>query len=325
MRLTNSTSASARLAGHATTVWAPIRGGLFPPAPPPSQGWEMTVRDPDVGEIRLSGQLSRPTGARDAVVLLHGLGGSSESAYMARAARAAADLNLASLRLNLRGAAGTAGDIYHGGLTADLHAVSTDLAADGFERLFVLGFSLGGHVALRFATETGNQNVAAVATVCSPLDLAVGSRALDRPHMWPYRSYVLRSLKANYRITETLGAVPIPWRELRKVRTIRQWDSQTVVPRFGFDDADDYYRKASVSGRLDDLRCPARLLAVENDPMIPPAAIRPALQETSSKLLAARWLPRGGHIGFASNFDLGFEGARGLEPQMLRWLLSAAA
>jgi len=315
--------------GHLRTVSAVVRRTLFPFEPPVSTRWSTTIDDPSVGRVALSGRLSRPPNARDLVVLVHGLGGSSDSGYMTSAARAADALGMACLRFNLRGADGRSGDFYHGGLTADLHAAVSVLSASGFERIFVLGFSLGGHVTLRFATEVDESRVAAVAAVCAPLDLAAGVDAIDRPAMAPYRAYVLRRLKANYESTARLGRVPTPPRELQSVRTIREWDSLTVVPRFGFDDPDDYYAKASVGPLLDRLRRPALLLAAEDDPMIPPVAIRPALAaardaDAVTRFLTVRWLERGGHLGFRSRLDLGLEGPPGMESQILLWLLRAA-
>ncbi len=313
-------------AGHFWTVGALLRRIILPAKPPVSQRWSTTLNDPEAGKVTLSGQLARPTNARDLVVLVHGLGGSSESGYMLSCARSADSLGLASLRLNLRGADGEPGDFYHGGLTADLHAAISDLSDLGFARIFVLGFSLGGHVALRFATEVTEPKVVALAAVCSPLDLAAGVAAIDHPLMTPYRAYVLRRLKANYERTARFDEGLTPPKSLRPIRTIRQWDSAIVVPRFGFADADDYYAKASVGPRLDRLRRPALLLAAEGDPMIPPAAIRPALAaakatNAADRFLTVRWLERGGHLGFPKRLDLGLAGPPGMESQALTWLL----
>lgn len=316
--------------GHFRTVSAVIRRTLFPTKPPASTTWSTSIDDPLVGRVALSGRLSCPANALDLAILVHGLGGSSDSGYMTSAARAADALGMACLRFNLRGADGRSGDFYHGGLTTDLHAAVSALSASGFERFFVLGFSLGGHVTLRFATEVDEPRVVAVAAVCSPLDLAAGVQAIDRPLMAPYRAYVLRRLKANYESTARLGSVPTPPGELQSVRTLREWDSLTVVPRFGFDDPDDYYAKASVGPVMDRLRRPALLLAAEDDPMIPPVAIRPALaaaRETDAvkRFLTVRWIGCGGHLGFQSRLDLGLEGPPGMESQILLWLLQTAA
>ena len=56
------------------------------------------------------------------VIIVHGLGGSATSYYARKAAVAAAEAGLDSLRLNLRGADRGGGDYYHAGLIEDLAA-----------------------------------------------------------------------------------------------------------------------------------------------------------------------------------------------------------
>ena len=49
----------------------------------------------------------------------------------------------------------------------------------GYRRLYVLGYSLGGHVSLRLALEKLATPLRAVAAVCPPLDLVTCAKALD--------------------------------------------------------------------------------------------------------------------------------------------------
>lgn len=247
---------------------------------------------------------------------------------MVQAAKDACGLGLASLRLNLRGADGEGGDFYHGGLTADLAAAVRGLAGR-FERVFALGFSLGGHVTLRFATEVDEPSFSGCAAVCSPLDLAVGVDAIDRSSMAVYRRYVLRNLKASFS-PAALERSSISPARLQAVEKLREWDSLTVVPRFGFRDTDDYYARASVGPSLGRLRRPALLVAAEHDPMIPPSSIRPHLGDGIESALTVRWISRGGHVALPGSPDLELAGrsstgARsGVVSQILAWLQETA-
>ena len=91
-------SAHMTISGHLWTVSALVGRALSATAPPPSQRWSTEVEDPTKGTVRLSGQLARPPEAGTAVVLVHGLGGSSESGYMTRAAATAHAIGLAPAR-----------------------------------------------------------------------------------------------------------------------------------------------------------------------------------------------------------------------------------
>jgi predicted alpha/beta-fold hydrolase len=109
--------------------------------------------------------------------------------------------------------------------------------------------------------------------------------------------------------------------EVLRVRTLREWDRLTVVPRFGFADPEDYYGRASVGPRLGALRVPALLVASPVDPMVPASSIAAAARGVSS--LDLRWVERGGHVGFTPRLDLGLAGPPGLAGQLAAWLLGA--
>ena len=286
----------------------------------------MSLEDSISGTVRLSGRLSGcPPGidaTRTLLVLVHGLGGSSESGYMLQMAGAASSLGMGCLRLNLRGADHEGRDFYHGGLTDDLHAAVSNPPLSGFERIVCLGFSLGGHVVLRFGTEVEEPRVAALAGVCSPLDLGVGARAIDRAALGIYRFYLLRGLRTMHRRLSGLGRLPGDPETAQRARTLRQWDSATVVPRFGFRDVDDYYRRASVGSEIRNLRRPALMLLTEDDPMVPAAAIRGLVEPETPSELTIRWFRRGGHLALPREIDLGIDGPKDWRTQALLWLLA---
>lgn len=309
-------------AGHLWTVWPLVKERLRPQPQAAAAAWALEIDDPVTGRVRLTGLLRRPEAATELVVLVHGLGGSAASRYMTRAAHAADEMGLATLRLNLRGSDREGGDLYHAGLSSDLAAVLASPRLAAMRSLSVLGYSLGGHMALKLATEAHDARLRAVAAVCSPLDLDRTVRAFDRPSRWPYRRYVLAGLCEIYDQIARRREVPVPAAEVRRVKTLREFDRLTVVPRFGFASAEDYYRRAGVATRLGELRVPALLVAAEGDPMVDSSAIRPALA-AGPTTLEVRWSRTGGHVSFPSRLDLGLGPPYGLERQVLAWLISS--
>ncbi len=309
------------LSAHFWTVWPLVRRRLRPRLAPPAEAWSVAIDDPVAGRVRLTGRLAAVGGRL--VVMVHGLGGSIDSTYMIRAARAAEAQGLASLRLNLRGADRSGEDFYHAGLSSDLGRVLESPALERFDEIFVLGYSLGGHLALRFATEVEDPRVRAVAAVSSPLDLDVSVRWFDRPARWPYRRYILAGLVEMSAHQAARGTLPTPLARLRRIRTLREWDRATVVPRFGFASPEDYYHAASVGHRLDRLRRPALLVATPGDPFVHPDAVRSALDGRPAGRggLRVEWA-RGGHVSFPPGLDLGQDGPPGIEGQVLAWLLA---
>ena len=290
------------------------------PAAPGEEAWRGAVVDPERGAVPLFGWLRRGGDGSRGVVLVHGLGGSPDSPYLDATARACAAAGATTLRLGLRGCDGRAGDFYHAGLTADLDAALRSPELRACERLAVIGFSLGGHLVIRHATEDHDPRLEKVAAVCSPLELQPAQQSFDRAVSWPYRLYVLGRLKRVYAEIARLGAVPTPVARVQRVRTIREWDRLTVVPRFGFASPEDYYERASAGPRLDRLRIPALVVACPSDPMVPASSIR-AAAAAAGGAVDLRWAPRGGHVAFPGDLDLGMPGAPGLGGQLAAWLV----
>jgi predicted alpha/beta-fold hydrolase len=297
------TSRRGALASHLWTVWARVRHQLRGRRAPPAEPWQGRVEDPVLGPLRLTGRLRRVAGGDGEeapddgglLILVHGLGGSTESHYMVRGALAAEAAGLACLRLNLRGADHLGEDYYHAALTADLHAALASPEVARYRRIYVLGYSLGGHLALRWATEPGDPRVASVAAVCSPLDLERAQEAIDGPAGWLYRRYLLRHLMRIYTAVAARRPVPLPVADAARLRRLRDFDQQIVAPRHGFASADDYYARASVGRRLAHLRLPALLANARHDPMVVAAAVRPAVAPpppVSDRPLAATRRPR---------------------------------
>lgn len=307
----------SRLEGHFWTLWPTLRTHLAPLSAPPSLRWRAAV-ETETGRVHLSG-LWREEPCTVAVVVVHGLGGSFDRPYCVRAARAVQEHGWSCLRLALRGADRNGEDFYHAGLIEDLHAAIQSPALRAYERIVVLGYSLGGHVALRYACAGPDPRVRAVAAVCAPLDLDRAARHLDE-HTWPvYRRHLLRGLLEMYREIAAVRTVPTPPRVLEAVETIREWDRLTVCPRFGFESPEHYYATQSVAPRLRHLHVPALLVVSRQDPMLALEDIEASLGE-ANPLLEVRRVGAGGHVGFPTGIDLGEDAPRGLERQVLRWM-----
>jgi predicted alpha/beta-fold hydrolase len=283
------------LRGHFWTVAPLVRHRLRGPRLSAARPWETSLEDPGIGRVRLSGGLREVPGSREILVLVHGLGGGAGSHYLGGGTAAAEAAGLSSLQVDLRGSDRRGEDFYHAGLTADLHAVLASEELRRYERVYVLGYSLGGHLTLRLGAEAGDPRLVAVAALCSPLDLALSQREIDSPSRWPYRRYLLKGLVDIYAAVAARRPVPLPIERARRIRTIREWDDRVVAPRHGFADAADYYARESVAPRLSALRVPALLLASEWDPMVPAHTLRAALTRPAPRL-QVRWIAGGGHV-----------------------------
>lgn len=306
------------IVGHFRTVVPHLRHRLRPMRPPPSRIWSAETEEPGPRRVRFHGRLSVPGDADHVVVVVHGLGGTYDRPYCVRAACAAHRAGLACVRIALRGAGGTGEDLYHAGLTADLHAALRSPALAAFRDVSVIGYSVGGHVALRFATETEDARVRGVAAVSAPVDLAACQRFLDERAWAFYRRSVLDALVEAYAALDARGNAPTPVEALRGVTTIRGFDELAIVPRFGFRDVDHYYASQSVA--LGEFRPRVATLYAGSraDPMVPPEVVDAGLARMADRL-TVWWTRGGGHVALPVT-ERGRR-HRTFEDQLVAWLV----
>lgn len=311
-----------QLHGHAYTLGPRLFYGRKLP-PPPSEIWRTRFHE-NGRELSISGLLSERPDADTLLIVLHGCGGAPTSHYAVFATRYFLDRGVSVLRLAWRGADLTGEDIYHAAQTADVHAAIADARFARYRRIWLLGYSLGGHCCLHVAHETRDARVQAVATVCPVLHLVQANLAIDAPARGMYRRYVLGGLISNYQPFAATGRAPTPFERVRRATTFRAYDALTVVPRYGFTSVDDYYTRACASRIVGAIERPTLIVAARHDPLLPwqiAEAIRPNL----SPAIHFRWAERGGHAGFPRDLDLGEQGALGLEPQLHTWLQRSSA
>lgn len=299
--------------GHWWTITPDLLGRLRPKQLVDTP-WSVIVTEPEGGGgpsglVRLAGALGGPADA-DLFVLVHGLGGDADRPYMREAAATLQARGLATLRVSMRGAGNSDPDFYHAGLGSDLAAVLADPSLARHPRVFVLGFSLGGHVAAHLALRSSKDpRLAGIIAICSPLDLGRNVELLDRPAGWLYRRFVLINLEQTH--VRVHGHSP-------RFRSIRDWDAAAIVPRYGFESVEHYWSSQCAGPRLREASVPILFIATEADPMVPAETLLPHLRRAGSAV-DVRWLRRGGHIGFPADTDLGLPGERGVFNQILTW------
>jgi predicted alpha/beta-fold hydrolase len=315
-----STDFLAHWAAHAWTILPNFVSSRRERHAPLAEPWSTTLQDEVTGCINLRGELRRESGpfASHCLVVVHGLGGSSDRHYCIRAAHAAQRAGVSCLRFGLRGADRQGDDFYHAGLAVDVDAAVSSAALADFEHIYVLGYSLGGHVTLRYALQRRDPRVRAVAAVCAPLDLELSALNIDAPESYVYRRHVLQGLNEIYGAVATRHAVPTPLARVTQARGIRVWDSLTVVPRYGFGTVDNYYASMSVGPRLSELTVPSLLVQSSVDPMVPPWTYERHLTRELPRLEVRR-LQTGGHVAFPRVRAANGAGKVSVEDQILTW------
>jgi uncharacterized protein len=266
-------------------------------APFPAERVEFPMTDGD----RLLASLHRPAEdlGRPLVVLIHGLTGSEDSAYIRASALYLLDLGYPVLRLNLRGAGpskGVCSSRYHAGRSDDLRQVLGQmdgrLAGKG---LLLVGYSLGGNLLLKYLGEAGRRAIVRGAvSISAPIDLDAARRTIMRRRNRLYHRHIVSGLKLE---SESLELTAVQRRTLAEVETVFDFDDRILAPLMGFADALDYYHRSMALPLLPEIRVPTLVIHARNDPWIPFRSYRDFDWASNPRLIPL--LPAtGGHVGF---------------------------
>ena len=249
--------------------------------------------------------LRPPAGEQPLLVVFHGLEGSSASHYAEAFADVARERGWACAVPHFRGCSGElnlAPRAYHSGDFAEIDWILRRFASQHAGPVVAVGISLGGNALMRWAAELGaeaRQMVAAVASVCSPLDLAACGWAIGRGfNRQVYTRMFLRSMvpKALKKLEQHPGL--FDRQKLLAARDLYAFDNVFTAPLHGFKDANDYWARASAKPHLHRVAIPALALNALNDPFIPRASL-PQTSDVSGHVTL--WQPvDGGHVGFPS-------------------------
>ena len=255
----------------------------------------------DAGTTILSLEHQPHSAARAQIFFLHGLEGSADAGYVQSFGQAALERGFGVHRLNLRSCGGTEDlceTMYHSGLTSDTRIILERLRDRG--PAFLVGFSLGGNVALKLAGELGHTDLLAGAcAVSTPIDLAVCVRHIDKPSNRLYGRRFLDRLCGRVRRKSVSAPHAYNSTGLDSVKTIWEFDDKFTAPLFGFGTAANYYATQSAVRYLDKIRLPTLLIAAKDDPLVPFEVYdHPAFQLNPALTLVAP--EHGGHLGFLS-------------------------
>ncbi len=237
------------------------------------------------------------------VVVLHGLGGSSDSHYVRGVLRACVAQGWRGVLMYFRGASEEPNRLprsYHSGDTGDLNTLIGELRRrEPATKLAVIGYSLGGNVLLKWLGELGDRApIDAAVAVSVPFDLAATVTRLDLGFARVYQQRLLRCLKWSTARKLTRMRLPVDAAGLAAIRTLREFDQRLTAPLHGFRDADDYYSRATCRPYLQHIVRPTLIVHAVDDPFMTPQVI-PAVAELSSAL-RLELSSRGGHVGFVS-------------------------
>jgi predicted alpha/beta-fold hydrolase len=254
------------------------------------------------------------------IVLFHGLEGGSRSHYALSLANELRRQNCRGVIVHSRGCSGEVNRLarsYHAGDSAEIGWVLRRLKHENPKRrLHVVGISMGGNDLLKWLGEQGDRAseiIDRAAAVSAPIDLKIAAQQLD--FGWNRRLYTrdfLRTMRRKVLAKIAAHDLRLDARSIRAACTFHEFDNLYTAPVHGFNDAEDYWTKASSKPWLKQITVPTLIINARNDPFFPTEAL-PRRKEVSDAV-TLEYPESGGHVGFVSG---NFPGHLGWLPRRL--------
>lgn len=252
------------------------------------------------------------------VLLLHGLEGSSDSAYAAGMMKALHHHGFQAVLMHFRGCSGTPNRLqrsYHAGETGDM-ALITHRIKESFpkRKIAAIGFSLGGNALLKWLGEPAEHSpLDAACAISVPFKLERAADRLRRGVSRLYQGYLLNQLKHRYKQNQHVKL------NVKHCKDFYCFDDSVTAPIHGFRDVHNYYHQCSSIRYLGNINRPTLIIHSLDDPFMYPDVIPDP--STLNSCVELDITKRGGHVGFVSG-SLPWKPDYWLESRVPQWLHS---
>ncbi|HEY9279234.1 MAG TPA: alpha/beta fold hydrolase [Eoetvoesiella sp.] len=248
-----------------------------------------------------------PTAAdTPALVLFHGLEGSSRSHYAQAIAQHFRARGWIVVIAHFRGCSGFANRMaraYFSGDSDDIEFIfNTVRQRVPHAKWHATGVSMGGNAMVKYMGEHPEiaQWLSAAAAVSVPLDLVAAGTSLSDTFYgrYLYSPHFLKTMR--YKVLEKAKRFPgvIDAFRLNHLKSLREFDDLYTAPMHGYKNALDYWTRASSKSFLKTLEVPTLVLNARNDPFVPEPSL-PGSSDCSDKVLLHQ-PAEGGHVGFVT-------------------------
>jgi predicted alpha/beta-fold hydrolase len=235
------------------------------------------------------------------VIVSHGLEGNSRRAYVLGMMKAFYQQGYSALSWNYRGCGEQMNQqlrFYHSGATDDLESLVAHSIQKGFEEIYVIGFSLGGNLTLKYLGEQGTgipSQVKGGVAFSVPLNLDSSCVQISKSSNFLYSRRFLNSLKKKI-VSKSRLMKGLDIEGIERVNNLRDFDDRYTAPLHGFGDANTYYKACSSLYFIDSIAVPTLVVNARNDPFLAADCFPGA---SKSKHVHFVYPKHGGHCGFA--------------------------
>jgi uncharacterized protein len=254
------------------------------------------------------------------IILSHGLEGDTSRQYITGMVKNFNAHGFDCLAWNFRSCSGEINQtkrFYHSGATDDLETIVKYSLSKGYDKIYLVGFSLGGNLTLKYLGEKGQNlypEIQKAVTFSVPLHLSSSGKTIG----WLYtkrfnKSLIKKILEKSQRFPE----FQIDTSNIAKIKTLKDFDDAYTSQLHGFIDAEDYYERNSSLYFLDKINIPTLIINAQNDPFLSKECF-PFEKIKYLEKIYFQAPKMGGHCGF---YPDDYRGVLWSERRVLEWVL----
>lgn len=252
------------------------------------------------------------------VILIHGLEGNAQRHYITGSAKKFNQNGFDACAINLRGCSGEQNRLYrtyHSGASDDLiEVIQHVLNTKSYESIFLMGYSLGGNLLLKYLGEVNKipPQLKGAVGVSVPCSLKSASDELLKSKNAIYSQRFKKHLLAKLHEKKQMFPQKISETDIKSITTLKDFDDVYTSKAHGFVDALDYYEKCSCQQFLPNIKIPSLILNAKNDSFLGEACY-PYKEALENSKLFLEVPDFGGHVGFWGRKNISYAEKRGVE------------
>ncbi len=239
------------------------------------------------------------------VLLFHGLTGSYKSPYIQGTMQELDANGFNSVVVHFRSCSGVMNKSavsYHSGKTDDaLEFINSLKVKYADNKLFCIGYSLGGNMLLKLLGELSSSSpITAAVSVSAPMQLDICANHINNGFSKFYQYILVKNLndtlREKFKTHDFKTLINLEKKDVKTIKTFWDFDGAYTAPIHGFASAQDYYTKCSSKQFLKHIHTNTLIIHALDDPFMTPQ-ILPKKDEMSPSI-ELEVCQNGGHVGF---------------------------
>ncbi|KAL4302631.1 hypothetical protein GQ457_10G022770 [Hibiscus cannabinus] len=236
-------------------------------------------------------------------IVIPGLTSDSTAAYVKHLAFNMARQGWNVVVSNHRGLGGvslTSDCCYNAGWTEDVRKIIDHIHCEYPEApIYAVGTSIGANILVKYLGEEGaNTPVVGAAAICSPWDLLVCDRFINRrPMQKIYDRALTVGLQGYAQLHQSILSRLVNWEGVEKSSSLRDFDNHATRILGKFETVDTYYRRSSSTNHIENVSVPLLCVSALDDPVCTSEAIPWDECRVNENIVLAT-TPHGGHLAF---------------------------